>query len=68
MNHVAAAVLEPLHHDLPRLVAVGEADGQQLAQGRVLLEGHDQLVGHLIRFDPVPDFLSQVTRNDAIAL
>ncbi len=68
VNHVAAAILQALHHDFPRFVAVGQSDGQQLAERRVLFQCNHQFVAHLVRFDPIPDFLRQVTRDDAIAL
>src|SRR6202789_4601933 len=68
VHHVPAAVLEPLHHQRARPVAVGEADGEQLAQRRVLLQGGHQLVAELVGFYPVPHLLRQVTRYDAAAL
>src|ERR1700726_3924685 len=68
MHHVAAAVLEPLHHQRARFIAIGESDGQKLAERRILLQGRHQFVAELIGLDPVPDFLRQVARYDAAAL
>jgi hypothetical protein len=68
VDHVAAAVLEPFHHQRARPIAIGESDRQQLAQRRILLQCHDQLVAELVRFDPVPHLLRQVSRYDPAAL
>ena len=38
VHHVPAAVLQPLHHQRARLVAVRKPDGQKLAERRVLLQ------------------------------
>jgi hypothetical protein len=68
VDHVPAAVLETLDQQRARLVPVGETDGQQFAQRRVLFQGDDELIAELIRLDPVPDFLRQVARDDSAAL
>jgi hypothetical protein len=68
MHDVPAAILEPLDHERARFVAVYETDGEELPQGGVLLQGDDQFVAQLIGFDPVPDLLRQITRNDAARL
>ncbi len=68
MHHMTAAVLQPFHHQCTWFVAVGEADGEQLAQRRILFERRNQFIAELIRFDPVPNLLRQVARYDAAAL
>src|SRR6266404_4007983 len=68
MDHVPPTVLEALDHQRTRLVSIDETDGQKLAQRRILLEGDDQLLAELVRLDPIPDLLRQITRNNPAAL
>src|SRR5690348_12738242 len=68
VHHVAAGILEALHEDLARPVAVGKTGGEQPAERGVLLEARDHLVGDLVGLDELPDLLRQLARQHALVL
>ena len=62
-----ARILQPLHQDLARTVAVGEPGREHLAERRVLLERGDDLVVDLVGLDELPDLLRQLRRQHRLS-
>src|SRR5262245_14629084 len=68
MHHVAADVLDALHHDLAAAMPVGQGRREHAPQRRIFLERLDDLGVYLVAFGELGDLLDEVLRQHAFAL